>query len=74
MKSSRGSLAVLIGVCSLLVAHTTAAPTDVQVTPGEFVVEHPTLTNLGFEWHIDGDANRNASVDVTFRKQGDTPC
>lgn len=43
-----------------------------QVTPGEFVVEHPTLINLGFEWHIDGDANRNASVDVTFRKQGDT--
>ena len=46
-----------------------AAPGDAQVTPGEFVVEHPTLINLGFEWHIDGDANRNASVDVSFRKQ-----
>ncbi len=44
------------------------AQTSNQVTPGELVVEHPTLINLGFEWHIDGDANRNASVDVAFRK------
>ena len=49
------------------------AQTSNQVTPGELVVEHPTLINLGFEWHIDGDANRNASVDVAFRKQGATP-
>ena len=48
-----------------------AAPDDLQVTPGEFVIEHPTLINLGFEWHIDGDANRNARVEVSFRKQGD---
>jgi hypothetical protein len=49
-----------------------AAENDVKVTPGEFVIEHPTLINLGFEWHIDGDANRNASVEVSYRKQGDT--
>jgi hypothetical protein len=49
-----------------------AAPGDANVTPGEFVIEHPTLINLGFEWHIDGDANRNASVDVSFRKQQET--
>ena len=49
-----------------------AAPGDAQVTPGEFVIEHPTLINLGFEWHIDGDANRNARVEVSFRKQGET--
>ena len=48
------------------------APADARVTPGEFVIEHPTLINLGFEWHVDGDANRNASVDVSFRKQGET--
>ena len=48
------------------------APADTRVTPGEFVIEHPTLINLGFEWHVDGDANRNASVDVSFRKQGET--
>ena len=29
---------------------------------GRFHVEHPTLLNLGFEWAITGDANRNATV------------
>ena len=38
--------------------------------PGPFYVEHPTLLNLGFEWAIDGDANRNAVVEVRFRKEG----
>jgi hypothetical protein len=49
-----------------------AAPTDMKAAPGEFLVEHPTLINLGFEWRIDGDANRNASVDMSFRKVGET--
>jgi hypothetical protein len=40
--------------------------------PGRFHVEHPTLLNLGFEWAIEGDANRNATVDVRFRKAGTT--
>ena len=48
-----------------------AAPTDLRATPGEFLVDHPTLINLGFEWVIDGDANRNATVEVSYRKQGD---
>ncbi len=39
---------------------------------GRFVVEHPTLLNLGFEWAIRGDANRNAAVAVEFRAAGDT--
>jgi hypothetical protein len=38
---------------------------------GRFTVEHPTLLNLGFEWAIEGDANRNAAVEVEFRKAGD---
>jgi len=37
---------------------------------GRFHVEHPTLLNLGFEWSIAGDANRNASVAVRYRKAG----
>ena len=49
-----------------------AAPDDVKVTPGELIAEHPTLINLAVEWRIDGDANRNASVDVSFRKQGES--
>ncbi len=41
-----------------------------SVQPGRFHVEHPTLLNLGFEWLIEGDANRNATVEVRFRKTG----
>ena len=41
-------------------------------TAGELVVEPPTLINLGFEWFIQGDANRNAAVQVSFRRQGTT--
>lgn len=37
---------------------------------GQFTVEHPTLRNLGFEWALSGDANRNASVKVDFRTVG----
>ena len=40
--------------------------------PGRFVVEHPTLLNLGFEWAIRGDANRNATVAVQFRAVGES--
>lgn len=39
---------------------------------GRFVVEHPTLLNLGFEWFITGDVNRNATVAVQFRAVGET--
>ena len=42
------------------------------VIPGEIVIEPPTLINLGLEWFIQGDPNRNASVDVAFRKKGET--
>jgi hypothetical protein len=42
----------------------------VKVKPGELVVDPPTLINLGFEWVIEGDENRNAKVEVSYRKQG----
>ncbi len=29
------------------------------------------MINLGFEWMIDGDDNRNATVEVSYRKKGD---
>ena len=44
----------------------------VRVTPGDLVVDPPTLINLGFEWLMQGDDNRNASVDVSYRKVGET--
>jgi hypothetical protein len=42
------------------------------VTTGELLVEPPTLINLGFEWRIDGDDNRNASVAVSYRRVGES--
>ena len=36
-----------------------------EVTAGEFVIDPPTLINLGFEWMIQGDDNRNAAVAVS---------
>lgn len=43
-----------------------------MVRGGEFIVEPPTLENLGFEWYIDGDDNRNATVNVEYRVAGTT--
>src|SRR5947209_1681502 len=40
------------------------------VEAGRFVVEPPTLICLGFEWEISGDDNRNATVDVNYRRSG----
>ena len=47
------------------------APAQDATQVGQFTVERPTLHNLGFEWSIVGDANRNASVAVEFRKVGE---
>lgn len=35
-----------------------------------FIVEPPTLENLGFQWYISGDDNRNATVQVEYRAAG----
>ena len=66
------SLALLVFAATARGPVSVSAQGEARVTPGEFVVENPTLINLGFEWMIDGDANRNASVEVSFRKQGET--
>ena len=58
----RIALLLMFVACGLQAQNATA--------PGPFYVEHPTLLNLGFEWAIDGDANRNAVVEVRFRKEG----
>jgi hypothetical protein len=36
------------------------------------MIDHPTLINLGFEWRIEGDENRDARVEVSYRRHGDT--
>jgi hypothetical protein len=64
----------------LLAWNVVSVPRDVVVAAqsagnrtvvGELIVEPPTLINLGFEWLIEGDDNRNAAVAVSYRKQGD---
>lgn len=58
--------------CSLLLVLLPALAAYAQdaTRAGQFTVEHPTLRNLGFEWAISGDANRNAAVKVDFRAVG----
>jgi hypothetical protein len=69
-----GSLCLLL---SLQLAGSVRASSVAQnsnaVSPGEFLIDPPTLINLGFEWFIEGDANRNAAVEVSYRKKGETP-
>jgi len=57
-------------IVALLVFIACSLQAQNSTSPGQFHVEHPTLLNLGFEWTIDGDANRNAAVEVRFRKAG----
>ena len=40
-----------------------------ELVPKRFIVDPPTIENLGFRWYIEGDSNRNASVAVAFRKK-----
>ncbi|NQT41662.1 MAG: hypothetical protein HQ581_29510 [Planctomycetes bacterium] len=47
-------------------------PQTDRVVPGDFLVDPPTLENLGFRWYIGGDANRNATVGVAYRRAGET--
>jgi hypothetical protein len=48
------------------------ASAQTTTVAGDFTVEPPTLLSLGFDWHITGDDNRNASVDVSYRKKGES--
>jgi hypothetical protein len=57
-----------IGLSTCLALPLAAA--DLAVTPGQLTVEPPTLICLGFEWRIQGDANRNALVALSYRKIG----
>ena len=69
---SRTILIVCVGVLCVSartpVAHSANAVTSV----GNIIVEPATLISAGFEWPIEGDANRNATAAVVYRKRGDT--
>ena len=49
-----------------------AAEPAIKTKPGELVIDPPTLINLGFEWLIQGDDNRNAAVEVSYRRKGES--
>ncbi len=66
----RAAIGPGIVALGLLLASMASAATG--VTAGAFFVERPTLENLGFEWRITGDPQRHASVQVAYRKKGDS--
>ena len=68
---ARAWLPTLLAVAILALSSTTIHAQN-AVKAGRFHVEHPTLLNLGFEWPIEGDTNRNATVAVKFRPTGET--
>ncbi len=43
-----------------------------EVRAERFMVDPPTLENLGFRWYVSGDSNRSATVTVAFREKGDS--
>ena len=54
-------LAIVLSVLASLPALADPPPAGNRVRPVDFFIEPPTLNNLGFEWRVDGDDNRNAS-------------
>ena len=62
----------IAALCALAAAFSaTAAGPSAKTRPGELVIDPPTLINLGFEWPIEGDDNRNAMVEVAYRRTGE---
>jgi hypothetical protein len=73
MSIRRFVLALAASLFAACAAHAAPMPhTMNRVKAGELVIDPPTLINLGFEWVIQGDDNRNAKVDVAYRRKGDT--
>ena len=68
-KKSSFSLAILL-LLPLAAFAQAPLPFAYQIQPGDLIVEPPTLHCAGFEWPIAGDENRNARVEVHYRKLG----
>jgi hypothetical protein len=56
---------------ALLVVWAVPCMAQTGALAGDFWAEPPTLRSLGFEWRISGDDNRNARVEVSYRKKGE---
>jgi hypothetical protein len=71
--ASRAALLSLVATGAIAQGPTNVAlPSPNVVVPGELFIEPATLINLGFEWLIQGDDNRNATVAVAFRARGES--
>ena len=44
---------------------------ETATVSGKLVVDAPTLSAIGVEWKIAGDDNRNAAVEVSYRRKGE---
>src|ERR1022692_1870352 len=57
---------------ALVLLFSAALSAQTSTIAGEFTAEPPTLVSLGFEWRITGDDNRNAAVETSYRKKGES--
>ena len=64
-------IAMLAAVMAAVLGSPAVAKPVNAVKAGELVIDPPTLINLGFEWLISGDDNRNAKVEVSYRRKGE---
>ena len=54
-----------IVLCAVLGAQN--AHSQNATTPGELVIDPPTINSLGFAWFISGDDNDNCVVELQYR-------
>src|SRR4051794_28166302 len=68
------SMMLALAACLLAATAHAALPatSGKMVKAGELVIDPPTLINLGFEWLVEGDDNRNAKVEIAYRRRGET--
>ena len=57
-----------VGIAAASYGLSATAQSTQAITAGELVVEPPTLISLGFEWYVEGDADRDAAVAVAYRR------
>ena len=65
---ARNGWIVGVGIAALGCGSSATAQSAQGVAAGELVVEPPTLISLGFEWRVEGDADRDAAVAVAYRR------
>ena len=69
LKRRAGPVFFALAFCALLAGASRGAW---AATPGELIVEPPTLRCAGFHWEITGDPNENATARIEFREVGGT--